>query len=92
MIPDDRARIAELLHDPSLSYRAIGRELGVSDWLIRKVARELDGDPRPTRRPRPSASEPTDDGTAVGWTAVGIIAGLFALAIWVRVRWGPLDA
>ena len=93
MSPSDRDRIAAALRGKRKPYRAIGRELGVSDWLIRKVARELDGDPRPMRRPPPSTPETTDDGSpAAGWIAVGIVAGLFALAIWARVRWGPFDA
>jgi hypothetical protein len=90
----DRERIADLLlEDEKRSFRSIGRELGVSDWLVRRVARELDDDPRPMRRPRSSAPETDDDGSPIAsLITVGIIAGLFALAIWARARWGPFDA
>ncbi len=46
----DGQRIEQLLDDASFSCRAIARETGYSDWTIRKIARELDGDSRPMRR------------------------------------------
>lgn len=93
MNPADRERVAELLEDETRSFRSIGRELGLSDWFVRKVARELDGDPRPMRRPRSSAPETDDGGSAIAlWTAGAIAVGLIAVAIYVRMRWGPFDA
>jgi hypothetical protein len=90
MKPADRAEIAELLRDETMSYRAIGRELGVSDWLIRKVARELDGDPRPMRQLRSRSEETTDDVSPVaGWLVFGTVVACLALAIWVGVRSTP---
>ena len=58
----DRERIAELLEDDARSFRSIGRELGVSDWLVRKTARDLQGDPRPMRQRRSLPQEPAAGG------------------------------
>ena len=90
MIPADRARVVELLADPSLSCRAIARETGYSDWTIRKIARELDGDPRPMRQRRSYSDEaPAGEVSPVpGWVVFGSIAALFAFAIWTSSRWG----
>lgn len=87
----DRERIAELLQDPSLSYRAIGRELGISDWTIRKIARELDGDSRPMRQRRTRSKEtPPDEVSPVtGWLVFGGIVTFFVIAIWAGTRWPP---
>lgn len=91
MIPADRARIAELLGDPSLSCRAIARETGYSDWTIRKIARELDGDPRPMRQRRSHSDEgpPEELSPVVGWLVFGSIVAVIALAIWSGARWAP---
>ncbi len=86
----DRERIAELLQDASLSYRAIGRELGISDWTIRKIARELDGDPRPMRQRRSHTDEiPPEVSPLVGWLVFGGFVAVLALAVWLGVRWTP---
>jgi transposase-like protein len=90
MTPDDRDRIAELLQDPSLSYRAIGRELGISDWTVRRVARELDSDSRPMRPRRSQPQEPTGEVSALtSWLVLGVVVGFFALAIWAGTSWPP---
>lgn len=87
MTPADRDRIEQLLQDPSLSCRAIARETGFSDWTIRKIARQLDGDPRPMRS---HTSVNAEDGSAVaGWLAIGGVAAFFALLIWASSRWTP---
>jgi transposase-like protein len=49
MSPRDRERIAAALQDESKSFRAIARELGVSDWVVRRVYRQISGDDRPMR-------------------------------------------
>lgn len=87
----DRERITELLRDPSLSYRAIGRELGISDWTIRKVARELGGDPRPMRQRRSDSDEipPDEVSPGTGWLVLGGIGAFFVIAIWASARWPP---
>jgi hypothetical protein len=87
----DRARIAELLADPSLSCRAIARETGYSDWTIRKIARELDGDSRPMRQRRSHSDEiPPDEVSPVtGWLVFGGIVSFFVIAIWAGTRWPP---
>ena len=74
MIPEHRARIAELLQNENLSYRAIARETGYSDWTIRNVARQLDGDPRPMKRHRSAIDDEETSGIA-GW---GVLIGIAA--------------
>lgn len=87
---DDRERIADLLEDETRSFRSISRELGVSDWLVRKTARELYGDPRPMKR-RPSQSDgtPEEVSALTCWLVVGGVVGFLALAIWAGARWTP---
>jgi hypothetical protein len=86
----DRSRIEELLQDETRSYRSIGRELGISDWTVRKVARELSGDPSPMRhQPSRSAETPEEVSALTCWLVVGGVLGFFALAIWAGLRWTP---
>lgn len=83
----DRERIAELLDDETRSFRSIARELGVSDWLVRKTARELYDDPRPMRQRAPRRDVPTADvSPLVGWLVCGGFAAMLALIIWAGVR------
>lgn len=86
MNPGDREQIEQLLQDRH-PYRAIARETGYSDWLIRKIAREVNGDPRPMRSaPSPNA----EDGSGLtGWLVIGGIATFIGLLIWARIRWMP---
>jgi Helix-turn-helix domain of transposase family ISL3 len=86
----DHERIVELLRDETRSFRSIARELGVSDWTVRRVARELDGDPRPMKRPRGDPPESPDEPLgAMGWLVfAGFIAAL-VLLIWFIPRWMP---
>ncbi len=91
MTPAKRARIEEALQDETRSYRSLSRELGVSDWLIRKVARGVHADPRPMRRRRSrSAETPAEEvSAATSWLVfVGVVAAI-VFAIWAGVRWGP---
>lgn len=87
----DRERIAELLEDETRSFRSIARELNVSDWLVRKTARELYNDPRPMRQRRSPAYEPMpeDDSSLTGWLVLAVVVGGLALAIWGAIRWTP---
>jgi hypothetical protein len=91
MTPGDRDRIAEmLLQDPPASCRAVSRATGYSDWTIRKIARELDGDPRPMKQRRSQAQESTEEVSALtSWLVFGGIVAGFALVIWAGVRWAP---
>lgn len=86
-----RARIAELLGDETRSFRSIGRELGVSDWLVRKTARDLYDDPRPMKQRRSRSKEPPaeDVSAVVGWLTFGGFVAVLALSIWAGVRWAP---
>ena len=94
MSSPDRERIAELLEDPTLSYRAIGRMTGASDWTVRRVARELDGDTRPMKQPRRLSEEIDQEVSQVaGWLVLGGFVAVLALSIWAGVRWtSPLDS
>jgi hypothetical protein len=82
----DRERIAELLEDETRSFRSISRELGVSDWLVRKTARELYGDPRPMRGARAGDGPPEEGVTGSGWLTFGSIIIGVALLIWIGSR------
>lgn len=87
----DRDRIVDmLLEDPPPSCRAVSRATGYSDWTIRKIARELDGDPRPMRRQPSSSDETAEEVSALTcWLVFGGVVGFFALVIWAGVRWTP---
>jgi hypothetical protein len=90
--PGDRERIVEmLLEDPPRSYRAVSRATGYSDWTIRKIARDLDGDPRPMKQRRSRSDElPTEEISPwTGWLVFGVVVGFLALATWASVRWMP---
>jgi hypothetical protein len=87
----DRERIAELLEDETRSFRSIARELGVSDWLVRKTARDLYNDPRPMRQRRSYSDDapPEEVSPVAGWLVFGSIIAAIALAIWSGLRWTP---
>ena len=87
----DRDRIiGMLLEDPPPSCRAVSRATGYSDWTIRKIARELDGDPRPMRQRYSRPQEPADEvSPLVGWLVFGGIVTIIALSIWAGARWTP---
>jgi hypothetical protein len=87
----DRERIiGMLLEDPPPSCRAVSRATGYSDWTIRKIARELDGDPRPMKQRRSQPQEPADEvSPLVGWLIFGGIVAVIALSIWAGARWTP---
>lgn len=90
MKPADRQRIEMLLEQPSLSCRAIARDTGYSDWTIRKIAHELDGDPRPMKQRRSQLPESTEEVSALtSWLFFGVVVAFFALAIWAGSRWTP---
>ena len=91
MTAAERARIVEGLQNETRSYRSLSRELGVSDWLIRKVAREVYADPRPMRRRRSRSAEAQAEevSVATGWLFFGGIVLALAVAIWAAVRWAP---
>ncbi|HEV3092001.1 MAG TPA: hypothetical protein VGX91_11245 [Candidatus Cybelea sp.] len=88
----DRDRIVEmLLEDPPPSCRAVSRATGYSDWTIRKIARELDGDPRPMKQRRSRSQESTEEvSTLAGWLTFGGFIAFVGLAIWASLRWPPL--
>jgi hypothetical protein len=94
MTPEEQAEIEELLlRNPPPSCRAISRMTGISDWTVRRVKRELDGDSRPMRQPRSQREEPSDYETSplVGWIvfiATFLGAGLL---IWLAARSAPLS-
>lgn len=87
----DRERIVDmLLEEPPPSCRAVSRATGYSDWTVRKIARELDGDTRPMRQPRSRSQEPADEVSALGaWLLFGGTVAVIALSIWAGVRSAP---
>jgi hypothetical protein len=87
MTPADRERIAELLDDDSLSFRAIARATGYSDHTIRRISRELTNDPRPMRSPPPPRS--SNASSAAGWIVAGGVVFVALALVWFRVRWAP---
>ena len=94
MSPADRALIEDLLlQDPTRSCRSISRQTGYSDWTIRKIARELDGDPRPMKQQRWPAHEtprePESVSPVTSWLTFGGFIAVLALMIWAGMRWAP---
>jgi hypothetical protein len=87
----ERERIAELLEDETRSFRSIARELNVSDWLVRKTARELSNDPQPMRQPRsrPRDASAEEVSPLVGWLVFGGIVVAIAISIWAGVHGAP---
>jgi hypothetical protein len=91
MTPAERTWIEELLaQDPPPSCRAISRITGISDWTIRRVKRERDGNPRPMKQRRSQPPETTEEvSTLTSWLVFGGVVVFFALAIWTGARWAP---
>lgn len=87
----DRERIIDmLLEDPPPSCRAVSRATGYSDWTIRKIARELDGDPRPMKQRHSQPQEHAEEVSALtAWLIFGGIVAFIALSIWAGARWTP---
>jgi hypothetical protein len=89
----DHSRIEDLLQDQDRSFRSIADEVGCSDWTVRRIARGLDGDPRPMKRSGPARYEPTEEPVVPlglgGWLTLTLIAGGIALAAWAGARWTP---
>jgi hypothetical protein len=100
----NRAYVARLLEDDSLSYREIARRASCSDYSVRAIAAQLrDGcgsmtEPPPQRRVRP-ARDPDDypeieyeplSGTA--WAVIAGIAIVIFGAMWITSsRLPPTD-
>lgn len=73
----DRALVADLLQDESLSFREIARRANCSDWSVRSIAREL-ADPESSPQARNAKYQPlttTDWAIVAGFTIV-IIGGI----------------
>ena len=104
MSPADRARIAELLQDESLSFREIARRCGYSDHTVRRIWREITHDPRPIRNTRsnqqreraePFFAQPLDSEElppAAGWVIYGAGAILLTLMVWAYLRQTPPES
>lgn len=76
--PVDRQLVQRLLQDESLSFREIARRANCSDWSVRSIARDLDGDHSRDTAP----TEPlTLSGCAVGiGVAILVFGGLWLVA------------
>lgn len=94
MTPDERNWVEQLLSEiPPPSCRAVSRTTGISDWTIRRIKRELDGDQRPMRRRRSSSydmpGETESVSPAASWLVFGGFLAVLAFAIWAGLRWTP---
>lgn len=74
-------RVKALLADKQLSYRAIAREVGCSDWTVRRIAREQDW--------RPMKSTHDETVGAATWVGLAVTVAAVALTVWVRLRQSP---
>jgi len=81
----DRERIEALLQDDTLSFRAIARESGCSDWSVRSIARQLSSDPRPMKDSSHQSAEGGVAGYIVVFVLIAIIGGMF----WFTFRTAP---
>jgi hypothetical protein len=86
----DRERIADLLADETLSYRAIARMTGASDWSVRRIQRELAHGDRPMGQQYAGRDdESAEVSRALSWAVFGGSIGLLGLMIWAAVRFSP---
>jgi DNA-binding Lrp family transcriptional regulator len=72
----DRALIAHLLRDQSLSYREIARRANCSDWSVRSIARQLDDDV-PEKVAEPAQLSGAEWGAILGISALIVGASCF---------------
>lgn len=88
--PVERTLVESLLDDGSLSYREIARQAGCSDWTVRRIARDLAGDPTPMKRRRPASdSEDEEQAGPAGWGVLVGLAAFFGGLIWLATRRAP---
>jgi hypothetical protein len=82
----NRALVAELLEDPTLSYREISRRANCSDFSVRAIARGLASDDSYDRDAATIGAEPL---TLRDWgVGIGILSAIFG-GIWLLARWLP---
>jgi hypothetical protein len=79
----DRALVAELLADESLSYREIARRAQCSDWSVRSIARELADGQSTVSHLQEESLTPGEWGIFAGITLV-----IFGV-LWWASRWFP---
>ena len=79
MTRDDRVKA--LLTDEKLSYRAIAREVGCSDWTVRRIAREQEWGPM-------KSSHDETVGVAT-WVGLAVTVAAIGLRVWMRLRESP---
>ena len=73
-------RVKALLADKQLSYRAIAREVGCSDWTVRRIARDQDWHPMKTH----------DETVGVAtWVGLAVTVAAIGLRVWMRLRECP---
>jgi len=81
--PVDRELVMRLLQDDSLSFREIARRANCSDWSVRSIARDLDGNG--------SSDSATSEPLTLSGCAVGIgVAILIFGGLWLVARRRPL--
>lgn len=85
----DRDLVEELLEDESLSLREIARRAGCSDWTVRRIARELCGDPRPMKSAYAKINGGERPPQILGWIGLALTATVVGLVIWAGLRGLP---
>ena len=81
----DRYLVERLLQDENLSYREVARRAGCSDWIVRRIARQLTGDHRPMKLGSRNA-----ESSGGGWILLAMLAACAILGIgWFRAQGGP---
>ena len=86
----DRERIEELLQDESRSLRDIAREVGCSDWTVRRIDRQLRGDSRPMKRSYSEHSTRNQEhGGLVSWVIGFGLLAIMGAVLWLSMRGSP---
>jgi hypothetical protein len=71
-------RVKALLANKQLSYRAIAREVGCSDWTVRRIARDQDWSPMKSAH---------DEIVGVAtWVGLAATVAAIGLTVWVRLH------
>lgn len=86
----DHNLVEELLQDETLSLREIARRADCSDWTVRRIARELDGDYRPIKSgDAQSADDPESLPGVFGWIGLAVTVTVVGLMVWAGLRGLP---
>lgn len=83
----DHDLVEELLKDKTLSLREIGRRARCSDWTVRRIARELNGDYRPMKSAYAHGAGDGEPRSEIfGWIGLAGTVAVVGLMIWAGLR------